>query len=42
MKVKDPNSFAQKYDIDLIMFFRKWTTYFYLSEELKYVAYFPF
>ena len=35
MDAKDPNSFSQKYDIDLTLFLKKLTTYFHLSEKIK-------
>ena len=35
MEVRDPTSFSQKHDIDLIPFWKKWTTYFHLLEKIK-------
>ena len=33
MEVKDPVSFSKKYYIDLILFLKKQTLYFHLSEK---------
>ena len=35
MKVRDPTSFTQKHDTELILFLKKQATYFHLSEKLK-------
>ena len=35
MDVKDPTSFSQKHDMNLILLLIKWVNYFHLSEKLQ-------